>query len=400
MKNRTIACALGALLALVSGVQIAYAAEPTVVVTGQPMIIQVQAATPVEYSSMGMVYGGQAGGGTTFTAGIGVYYLQPDWEGGNTAYITSFSGASATTEFEDDYYFSPRLWGAVGDPCGLELRGSWWRFDQGEGTTQFNEDRAVAFTSAASQGLSIGSPGFFLLQTPAAGADNLAFESGLFLDVYDLEVAQNFLGDCYSFSVSAGARYAYLSQNYNAYRVNAPDETLVLGDGSTVRAREDSSYLSSGHSYWGVGPTVAVTGSRKIFQGLCAYGIARGSVLYGERRHTTGVLNVLGFSVSTPVVNGEEPPPEELAGPRGKGPNAVLRRTETQTGEVVSSSDNDFLWVAEVEIGVQYTREFGGSLFAAQAGIVGQNWFDAGNASSTGGDLRFYGLTASAGFRY
>ncbi|HEV3261297.1 MAG TPA: Lpg1974 family pore-forming outer membrane protein [Gemmataceae bacterium] len=320
--------------------------------------------------------GAQQGG--HFVAGAGLYLIKPFFDT-NPAFRTStttvtggiFNVTSTTQtqqqDFEYDLAAAPLIWiGYVADN-GLGVRGRWWSFDQGS-RFEMLDQAGVSITSAAPQGLSIHSPGSVLF--PGVNADSLAFNSNLRLDVWDLEATQDFRLGGWALTVSGGARYVHMAQNYNAYRTNPGGVQGVL------LVTDNGEALHSGHNFNGAGPTVALEVRRPLGDtGLALYGNARGSLLYGDgKQHTTlsqqfsGVVGVTPFDM-------------------------------VHTSDVVGSRD-DLLPIVELELGAEYGMDMGRLRPFIRTGVVGQTWFGAGNATSVTGNLGFLGLTATAGVNY
>jgi len=316
-----------------------------------------------------------------FVAGAGVYLIKPFFDS-NPAFHTSTTAASGSglhltsataTQYQDfdyDLGAAPLIWvGYVGGD-GLGVRGRWWTFDQGSRFNAVNDDSsgATVITSAAPQGLSIHSPGTAL--GLALAPDTLAFNSNLRLNVWDLEATQDLHLGCWGLTLSGGARYVHMSQDYNAFRANPG------GTAPTVFISEDAESVQSGHNFNGAGPTVSLEARRALGDtGLVLYGLTRGSLLFGSGKQQTALTReVTGTSRGTPF-------------------DLLV------TSDSVASRD-DFVPIIELEVGAEYGMDFGRCHPFIRTGLVGQTWFGAGNATNVTGNFGFLGLSATAGANF
>jgi hypothetical protein len=319
-----------------------------------------------------------------FYADGGIYLFAPHF-GNDPAFTTTRTSAGSTTtttqQFGYDMAFAPRVEAGVVGPCGLGFRAGWWHFDQGSNPLDFRStDRTLATTYSTIP--EMGIPGF---TTPGAVArrfgvfaDQLDFVGHLKLDALDWEVTQDLRLDWVSLLFSGGVRYAYLSQDYQASRFNS-------GSGATGRFRvnlvEDADFVRSGHNFAGTGPTTALSVRRSLgMGGFALYGLGRASVLFG-RSHIRSSQDNEELQVFT------------LAG-RALAPAAssLLTRAEDSRDEVVP--------VAEVEVGIEWTYDLGPVGLFVRTGLVGQEWWGAGNATGQVGNLGFFGLTVLGGVSY
>ncbi len=204
-------------------------------------------------------------------------------------------------------------------------------------------------------------------------ATTVAVTTELYVQVADLEAMQTFQLDQYYFLASGGVRLARLNQTYNAY-----DAQSAAG----LRS------LLSSYNFAGAGPTVSLEMWRALgTSGFALYGSGRGSLVFGSAQQ-----NAL---FSGQELRNDDPNPQF----------ATQRRDRA-------------LPIAEMEAGIQYGRAVGRSWFFTQVGLVGQEWFSAGNASRStqltpknspnpaeGGasidtDLAFFGLSFRIGVNY
>jgi hypothetical protein len=275
-------------------------------------------------------------------------------------------------DFAHHMEVSPLIWIGVANDDGLGFRGRWWQLRDSSGAPAVNGDTtgSTTITSASPLGLSISSPGTTLMN--GSGTDMMFFHRDLDLVVWDVEVTQSFeIGRC-GVLLSAGARYAHLSQNYSASRSNSDP-----GLASDVVVQQDTSILISGHNFNGGGPMASVEVWRPIADsGLSIYGNVRGSVLFGSRKEHASTQTVFAGTMAD---------------------NTPFNRTISQDA---TANGDSVLPVVELEIGLEYGRQVGRCFPFVRTGLVGQNWFSAGNSSSTDGDLGFFGLEASLGVNF
>jgi hypothetical protein len=283
-------------------------------------------AFPAE--SLGCDHCGNRGG---FLAGIGFYYVKPHWET-NPAYtaVNNLVGGGNPTviraeEFDYDYDFAPLIWIGYTNAEDFGVRLRHWRLDFSQGYNLTN-DGLTGIDSAAPLGLQ---------NLSTTLGDQLAFESDLNIQVWDAELIQGFQACNWNFLLAGGVRYVHLSQSYNHFELpdNGVGNTLV--DGGT-----------SGHQIKGFGPTLAVEVRRPVGMGLSVYGSARGSVIFGEAKQRS------------------------------------FQMVNNLPSTIANSDRDDLLPISEYEIGAEFNREMSGMRFFAQAALVGQVWYGAGNAAN------------------
>jgi hypothetical protein len=208
------------------------------------------------------------------------------------------------------------------------------------------------------------------LNTDNGGSGEFATTSQLHFQVGDIEAFQQFACGACSFLVSAGVRVAHFNQEYNAF-VNQ-----VVG-----LSTQNESLLSS-HHFTGAGPVLALEARRSLWGNLGLYGTGRGSVLFGSARQD--VLSTGSLGDPSPIT--------------------------------VESHWDPVITVGELEVGVEYGLTLGSWRLDSQLGLVGQEWFGAGNPSRTaqGGvptgfpfgavttdtNLGFFGLVFRVGINY
>jgi hypothetical protein len=304
-------------------------------------------------------------------AGVGFYYVQPFWSNNPALYHFATSADNAEVlqanqhDFRHDYELAPLVWVGVRCGDGFGLRGRWWQYDQSAGESVIDDLDDYFVGSASPLGLRIRDT----TVDNAAAPETVETQSDLRLTVFDLEATQDLQCLGWWVTVSGGARYAYLTQSYGAARLEADREVLDI--------------LLSGHSFKGIGPTAALEARRPLMMGLGVYGGSRAALLYGHAKQA-----------------------------------AHLRpQTDQLPNRDASYSHETLRPVLEIEVGFEWRGRVGCAELFFQAGLVGQSWFDAGNASrssapSTGSapirsggditdaDLGFFGITMALGARY
>jgi Legionella pneumophila major outer membrane protein precursor len=343
------------------------------------------ADVPISHPAQDWLDNGNSLGGS-FQAGAGFYLLKPYFSGNaaftfkSTTSSTAIPGSSTSQSLsgEQDFDYgasvSPLLWLGYTGANGLGVRLRWWHFDQGTGLATDNSDTtgATVVTSASPRGISFESPGH-ILKTPGIGTDELAFNTDLKIDSWDFEASQAISAGKWALLVSGGVRYAHLAQDYHAYRFNS-------GVSGSTTYSQDSAALISGSDFNGAGPTLCLEGKRQIGNtGLALYANARGSLLFGRADQQVDKLTV-------------------LAGTNTSGP------FNTQTFTDYPVAQDRVMPVAELEVGAEYAPELSGPYSRLhpflRAGLVGQTWFGAGNASGPGSNLGLLGMSVTTGVEF
>jgi hypothetical protein len=245
----------------------------------------------------------------------------------------------------------------------------------------------------------------------------LMFSDRLKMDVWDLEFTKDVVLGRAGFSLSAGARYSYISQNYLATRNHLPGsfsvplvETNTSGvnnanveDFITVQVNKDNSIFTSAESFSGVGPTINFGFQYQIdnFLGLIAFANVRGSVLFGSQKQIA--FQATQFSgLAFQTIDGDQIITND-AGVKIKDPNpadyiptafnaASFNQNEIRRNSTVTQWD--------YELGVEWGRDLGRFGFFASAAVTGQEWHGIGNATNLGGNLRLFGAKGDLGFNF
>jgi hypothetical protein len=312
--------------------------------------------------------------------GVSLYLLQPYFQN-NTAFSTT-SGVGTNTalvttqSFDWDFSASPAFWAGYEAENGLGVRARAFFFDQSSqnsSTSLTAAEAATTFIQPAADllrlpGAAFAAPG--VLTTAGFGADQLTFASNLRIETYDGEVTYHLCSDVLSVVLSAGGRYLHMSQGYGANLMNG------FTDPATGIHSMEVQTLSFHHNFTGGGPTLAVqANSSDGGSGLSVFAAARGSLLVG---HTNQSLSL------THIVTD----PERLAGGSFTvNPQSIGRGDHTMP-------------VLEAEAGLEYRMKIGPFQSFTRAAVVGQTYFDAGNASTTQGALSLLGAQFSLGLGY
>jgi hypothetical protein len=233
--------------------------------------------------------------------------------------------------------------------------------------------------------------------------DVMTFSDTLKVQVWDLEATRDFVDDHWAFHIAAGARYAYVSQLYESFRVHAPgffnlpDPEVTPGtveDFVGVNVTRDDTLFNAGDSFAGVGPTLLFGVQYQIqpLWGIIAFANVRGSILFGRQKQTAFQLSHFAGSAFQSANNdaGADPNPLDYLPISFNGATAM--QNETRRDQTVPQ------W--EYEAGVQWGRDLGAAGFFVSAAVTGQQWFGVGSATSQSGDLRLFGIKADVGFDY
>jgi hypothetical protein len=284
-----------------------------------------------------------------WSAGVEFTLVKPHLEG-NVAFTTSDSDdvtfeTLTDTEFNYDTELAPRVWIEFVRGGGLGMRVVYWQFDY----------------AAANASGSPPANGFGAIIPPTFGEIDLVtttpdsvYSATSALNAYtiDVEGTKSWGGGMWCAVASTGIRFGEMEQNYNSTLQNA--QNLQQG---TINYR---------HKIQGVGPTVGLRVQRPFLPRFALFGVARGSLLFGDADST--LLAVEDQDVT----------------------NAFTTRRTT--------SRDDLLPISEMQVGLQWTPN---------AGVVwhpyfhlafeSQLWNGAGNATTEDGNLGFYGLNLAVG---
>lgn len=317
-----------------------------------------------------------------FELEAGFYFFQPIFQH-NPAYtaVQGVPPSLTTQDFSFDPAFSPRIsFSAVMD-CGWGFRTSWWRFDEHTETGVFhNTDRTLS-TQIETVPI-IGVPGFVspgpVARSFGVFSDIMNIKDHFKLDVWDWELTRMVQSGFWTYELAGGLRYVYLSQGYQAFRLNTGRSTR-----GPVRANiiADSDAIYYAHNFSGLGPTGQFELRRALgSSGLSLYSNARWSVLFGEAGSDAVQRTLLS---------------QQVIPTTGRARQLITTSIEQRT-----TRRDDVINGGEVEAGVDYVHDFGRLRTFMRAGFAGQTWFNAGSATSEHGTLGLLGLTVTAGLHY
>jgi hypothetical protein len=290
-----------------------------------------------------------------FRAGAGFYYLRPYFDT-NPAFAQSINVTTPTqavttttqTNFDWGFRMAPLVWVEYVHRDLFGIRGRWWQFDgTPPGINTANLFNAGAATTQVTSAFPLG---LGIISNPNGAAagfnDSLNFQSGLLLNVWDIEITKELRAPIGWLAFSAGARYAESKQSYDAFLVSTP---AVPGASTVI------STLLSDHDFRGAGGTVALDAGFHLGDtGVSLFCTGRGSLLYGVGRERA--------TLATATIN-------------------PLGAITTQTLEPSATQDR-VLPVGEIEIGAEYARNVGRFRFVLRAALANQIWFGAGNAAN------------------
>jgi hypothetical protein len=320
-----------------------------------------------------------------WSAGGAVYILRPS--GQTTAYETTngvgtSSVSQTSSNFTWDYAPAPAVWVGYTTPNGLKTFVRFFYYDQFSDNPLTSLDTTAAASttisapsslpSSPAAGITFSAPGTLSQASAgiigaggAVGPDMLSFSSHLRINVVDWEAAfyeTQVRGNW--FRLTGGARYLYLSQSYSGTLTNSA--TDILGNVAT-----ETDTINFAHNFSGGGVTFGTRALRYLpWRGWSFFGNFRGSLIVGQTHQTYAVNKNLND-------------PASVAG--GSSSSSA-------------SSDNTFdlaMPVLDAETGLSYDLVIGRRLVTTQAAIVDQTYFNAGTASSLGGNLSLFGLRFS-----
>src|SRR5205085_8547250 len=138
----------------------------------------------------------------------------------------------------------------------------------------------------------------------ASLADPIAITSRLTMSVWDLEATEAAQLGGLDFTFAGGLRYVHLAERFNAYRNRSGVLTTTFGSASTLLVDADT--LESGHSFNGLGPTLAMDARRDIGGGWALFGTMRGSAVFGrtKARASQATVQVTQTQTFSPVLSG------------------------------------------------------------------------------------------------
>ncbi len=314
--------------------------------------------------------------------GASFYYLKP-YLPNNTAFRTTTMPDTpmsqvVDTTFSWNYEPAAAFWLGWAPDNGLGLRARYFFFDQTSPTLNVSNTTTpppqttislplASFLPLSSGGIAFGSPGTVL--STGIGTDRITFSSTLEIHTLDLEATYGWRGDRWSVLAGAGGRYEVLNQGFHAQLINN-------GAGLPIF---ESQVFDATRNFSGGGPVGSILTNLRIGQtNFSLYGSLCGAVLIGTNQERVN-YNQTVFDPTGLI-------------PPGIPGTLQITPTARRDGDRVLS-------VAEIELGMQYDLNLRRSSLFVRAGVVDQNYFDAGNASQTTGDMSLFGVQFSAGLR-
>ncbi len=288
-----------------------------------------------------------------WSAGIEFTILRPYFSGGNLAFTTLTSDGDtfesfADTEFAYNTELAPRVWVHVSAGDALGFRATYWQFDHGAapavGTPPDNGFGSIIPPSFDGVDLSTTIPGSQFL----ANTDLNAY-------TIDLEFTKTAAWGSCGWVTGVGLRYAEVQQRYLSELRSAAD---VL-----------QSTLDFSHLVKGIGPTVSVRTERPLTGGLSVFGLARGSLVFGDNQSLLIAIEDQDLDAQLTT-------------------NSTTRR-------------DGFLPIGDLQVGLHWNpRQVGIVIPYLHLAMESQLWGGAGNGSSDAGNLGFFGLNVSLGFDF
>ncbi|WP_347251871.1 Lpg1974 family pore-forming outer membrane protein [Legionella sp.] len=204
--------------------------------------------------------------------------------------------------------------------------------------------------------------------------DGMTVTTKLKTQIWDGIVSKSYDLSSSILSIGAGARYAYMSQKYNAFESQAPGATLDIRmtPPAPQFITEHKKTLRSGHNFNGWGPVVQLNDQVFLGQsGFSLVGTLRGAVLFGpSKQNAYKNLLVRGTQYGSQILS-------ETA--------FVQRSNHHQTT----------IEIVDVEAGVEYSKSLFGGEVSAQLLGVAQEWFGGGSASKSATTGAGFGLPGS-----
>jgi hypothetical protein len=276
------------------------------------------------------------------------YFSRP-----NPAFIISGKPTPAIppSRFEFDVDFAPVVNLLVINDDGWGVRGSWQQLDESLPIKRFPSN-PKGKTTVSSVPV-FGVPGF----TAPGAKDMVNFSDHLRFTDWDVEIVKEFRWGPWMLITGGGVRYLYLSQTYDAFRVNS-------GTKNTDR-------VDSGRNFSGLGPSGILELRYQLGRlPIWLYGNTNGAVFFG-RQETESFQRTVE-----------------------KQPTTKTQELEAVTGASRTLSTADF------EVGVDMAIPYGRVLLLIRAGLAEQIIFDGGNATAAAGNTDFFGLRFTAGVSY
>ena len=306
-----------------------------------------------------------------WVGGVNLYVLKAHWNTGNTAFTTTTApvagpGGPGTTTytatpFSYDYSATPGAWFGYVHASGYGLRSNFFQYSQSSGVTT-TAGAPVGFVQT------INGPNGFVSAVFPGTSPFFRANSSLAVNYFDAEATKTVNACNWSWTGSAGLRYLYQNQTFQAGAFNA--------------AGVQATGLSTRQFFNGGGPTLSLDGRRPVgFRGLGFYGSGRGALMFGTTSRTATAVNAL-----------------------------------TGSTQVFSANNWGTVPFGELEFGGDYRRRLGRATLVVENGLIGQAYFGVGSSSGfssapafangilvpgqSSAILGLYGLRSSIGITY
>ncbi len=275
---------------------------------------------------------------------------------------------------------------------GWGVRGTWQQLDEHVAIPRFPSNDATAKTTVSSVPVfdvpGFTSPGTLGKQLGIV-KDKVNFSDHLRMTVFDVEVIKEFRRDPWTLLAGGGVGYLYLSQTYDAFRINTGTVTKVKGLGkaittTTLNLVEDSDRVDSGRNFGGVGPYGSTELRYRVGRfPLWLFANANGTILFGREE-----------------IESFESTKENLQTTVKKGKTSTTTKLVTTTLVDGTTAADKTLPMADFEVGADMAIPYGRFLILLRAGLAEEIIFDGGNATSTSGNPGFFGLRFTAGLNF
>jgi len=286
--------------------------------------------------------------GKRLAAGFEFALLQPRFSNNVAFTVEDSDGVTfarrSAGEFDYDLEVSPRVWVEFTRPDDTGLRVTWWQFDHTADMLSASPPDAfgeVALPTFAGVTLSTDDPNDTVSASTNLNAYTIDLEGTKFVDFKN-----------WWLSMGAGLRFASIDQQYTA--------TVPGATGGEVE------FI---HRDQGIGPTLSASVARPWGHHLTFFGMARGSLLFGDGESELVVSE--NFDPNNPFVTRE------------------------------SASRDDAFAVTDLQVGVEWHPHLHFHRFwqpFMHVAMEGQFWNDVGSGTSEEGTIGFYGFNVAVGF--
>jgi hypothetical protein len=295
-------------------------------------------------------------------------------------------------KFEFDVDFAPVVNLEVINDDGWGVLGTWQQLDESLPIKRFSSHDATGKTTVSSVPV-FGVPGFTapgeVGKKLGIVKDQVNFSDHLRFVDFDAEIIKEFQWGPWTLLTGGGVRYLYLSQAYDAFRINTGTKTTTTGSGktkttTTLKLIEDSDRVDSGRNFGGPGPAGILEIHYQLGRfPIWLYGNANGAVFFGRQEIES--FQRTAQKLQTAIKKGSK--------------STTTTLTTSQELEATTSAAKT-LTTADFEIGVDTAIPYGRFRLLLRVGLAEQIIFDGGNATAGVGNTDFFGLRFTAGVSY